>query len=221
MIALGTGRQTLDVDPEQTRERVGLGVTEGRELGCDVLHRTMPLAQLHTRQGRARSHGSGGSGETVYGQSRRQCLRAGGDVLARRRELHCVPRFELCAAFASERVHGVGTGMFGKKAQRRGGHVVVVTVHAGVTGLGQDVCAGWPATTAPGTATTGGIARFDGALFGEQIEVTANRCGSQAQTRGEDGRGDRAILRDRLPDPVPGPRPRTVGAGVGPVRTVG
>ncbi len=113
---MGTSRQALDVDPEQARERGGLGGTECRELGCDVLHRAMPLAQMHTGQGRARFNWSGGSGETVYGQSRRQCLRAGTDVLARRRERRRIPRFELGAAFASERVHGIGTGMFGKKA---------------------------------------------------------------------------------------------------------
>ncbi len=90
-----------------------------------------------------------------------------------------------------------------------------------MTSLGQDVCAGGPATTAPGPANTGGLARFDGALFGEQIKVTADRCGRQAQMRGEGGRGDRAILGYRLPDPVPGPRPKTVRTGVGPVRTIG
>jgi len=44
-------------------------------------------------------------------QCRRQCLRAGGDVLARRGELCGIPRFELCAAFAGELAHGIGTGV--------------------------------------------------------------------------------------------------------------
>lgn len=41
---------------------------------------------------------------------------AGGDVLARRGELCGIPRFELCAAFAGELAHGIGTGVFCKKA---------------------------------------------------------------------------------------------------------
>ncbi|MDQ1482916.1 MAG: hypothetical protein QOF35_992, partial [Actinomycetota bacterium] len=53
---MGKCRQALDVDPEQPRERIGLGVTELRKLGCDVLHRAVPLAQLHPSQGCAGSH---------------------------------------------------------------------------------------------------------------------------------------------------------------------
>lgn len=113
---MGKSGQALDVNPEQSRERVGLGITERRELGCDVLNRAMPLAQLHTGQGRARCDGSGGSRETVGAQCRRQCLRAGGDFLARRGELCGIPRLELCAAFAGELAHGIGTGVFCKKA---------------------------------------------------------------------------------------------------------
>ena len=90
-----------------------------------------------------------------------------------------------------------------------------------MTGFGQDVCPGRPA--APATRSTSGsqLALLDGALFGEQVEVTADRPRRQAQTRAESGRGERAMLRDRLPDPVPGPRTQTVRPGVGPVRTVG
>lgn len=220
---MGKRGPTLDVNPEQSRERVALGVTERRELGCDVLNRTMPLAQLHTGQGRARSDGSDGSGETVGAQCRRQRLRAGSDVLARRGELCGIPRFELCAAFAGELADGIHTRVFCKKAQRRGGHVGVVTVHPGVTGLGENVCAGGPATTAPGPASSGGggLAFLDGALSGEQVEVTADRGGRQPQARGEGGGGQRAALGDRLPDPVPGAGLKTVRSGVGPVRTVG
>src|SRR5450631_42936 len=44
VLAVGKGRQALDVDPEQARERVRLGVTELGELSCDVLHRAVALA---------------------------------------------------------------------------------------------------------------------------------------------------------------------------------
>ncbi len=82
MLAVGERGQALDVDSEQARERVGLGVTELRELGRDVLHRAMPLAQLHTGQGRALSNRSGGGGESVRDQCRRKCVRTDSDVIA-------------------------------------------------------------------------------------------------------------------------------------------
>jgi len=88
-----------------------------------------------------------------------------------------------------------------------------------MTSLRQDVCAGGPSATAPTNA--GGLALLDRALFGEQIEVTADRCRRQAQTRREGGRGDRAMLGNRRPDPVAGARPQTLRLGVGPVRSVG
>ena len=87
-----------------------------------------------------------------------------------------------------------------------------------MTGLGQDVCPGRP--TAAGSTSGSGLVLLDGTSFGEQVEVTADRGGRQPQTRSEGGRGERAMLGDRLPDPVPGARPRTVRPGVGPVRTV-
>ena len=46
MVAVGEGRQALDVDAEQARERLGLGLAELGELGGDVLHRAVALAQL-------------------------------------------------------------------------------------------------------------------------------------------------------------------------------
>ena len=46
MVAVGQGGQALDVDAEQARERLGLGLAELGELGGDVLHRAVALAEL-------------------------------------------------------------------------------------------------------------------------------------------------------------------------------
>ena len=221
VLAMREGRQALDVNSEQAREGVGLGVTELRELRCDMLHRAMSLAQLHAGQGCALSDRSGGGGETVGGQCRRQCLRAHGDVLARIGELRGIALLELVVAFVCEVAHGILASVFGKEAQGGGGDVVIVAAHAGMTGLGQDVCAGGPTSTAADTTSGGGLALLDRPLLGEQVEVTADRGWRQAQTRPEGGRGDRAVLGDRLPDPVPGTRLKTVLAGVGPLSRVG
>ena len=54
-----------------------------------------------------------------------------------------------------------------------------------------------------------------------RVKATADRCGRPAQTKGEGGNDDRAMLGDRLPDPVPGPRTKTLRLGIGPVHSVG
>jgi len=181
VLAVGERGKALDMDSEQARERVGLGVTELRELCCDVLHRAMPLAQLHTGQGRALSNGSGGGGETVRDQCGRKRVRTDSDVIAGGGQLRGIALFELGAALAGELAHRVGAGVIGKKPQRRSRDVVVVTAHAGVTGRGQDVGAGGPAATATRTTSDGGLALLDGTLLGKRVEVTADGGRCQAQ----------------------------------------
>ena len=67
----------------------------------------------------------------------------------------------------------------------------------------------------------GGPALLDGALRGEQIEMTADCSGRWARTRDLCGSGDGAMLGDRLPEPAPGPQPKTLRSGMGPVHVVG
>ena len=67
----------------------------------------------------------------------------------------------------------------------------------------------------------GGRALLDGALCGEQIEMTADCSRRWARTRDLYGSGDGAMLGDRLPQPDPGPQPKTVRSGMGPVHVVG
>lgn len=181
VLAVGEGRQALDVNPEQARERVGLGVTELRELGCDVLYRAMPLAQLHTGQGRALANRSGGGGESVGDQCRRQSVRASGDLIASGSELRGIALLNLGTAFAGELAHRVGAGVLGKKAQCGGGDVVVVAAHASVTGRGQDIRTGGAAAAATCGTSGSGLAFLDGALLGERVEVTAHSSRRQAQ----------------------------------------
>ena len=127
---------------------------------------------------------------------------------------------DLGTALAGELAHRVDAGVLGKKPQRGGGDVVIVTAHAGVTGRGQDECTGGPAATATRATSGGGLVLLNGTFLGEQVEVTADRGGRQPQARGEGERGERAVLGDRLPDPVPGACLKNVRTGVGPVCTV-
>ena len=218
---MGEGCKALNVNTEQARERVGLGVAELWELCRDVLHRAMPLAQLHTGKGRALTDGSGGRRETVGGQCRGQRLGACRDVLAGVGELRGIPLLGVVAALLGELAHGILAGMIGEKTQRRRGDVVAVTAQTNVTGLGQDVCAGRATTTAAERTSGDELMLLDGTLFGKMVKVTANRGGSQSQARGQGTRGERAQLGDRLSHPVPGARLEDVLAGVGPLSRLG
>lgn len=217
---MGKGRQALDMNSEHSREGVGLGVTELRELGRDVLDGAVPLAQLDPGQGGARSHGSGRGGESVGGQCGGKRLGSGHDILACPGELGGKPLLELGDAFAGELTHGIDSGTLGQEPQGRGGHVVVVAVQAGVTRLGQHVCAGGPAASATGSTGGGGVMLLDGALVSEQVQMATDRGGCQPQAGGKGGRGERAVLGDRLPNPVPGARLKNVRRGGGPCCTV-
>ncbi len=62
---------------------------------------------------------------------------------------------------------------------------------------------------------------LDVTLVDQQVEVTAHRGRGQPQAGGEGGRGERPVLGDRLTDPVPGARLKTVRDGGGAVGTVG
>ena len=217
VLAMGEGRQALDVNSEQARERVGLGVTELWKLGRHMLNGAMSLAQLHSGQRRALSHWSGGRRKPVGGQCRCQCLGPYGDVLARVGELDGIPLLELVVAFAGELAHGILASMLGKKAQRRGGHVVAVAAHAIMAGLGQDVGAGRTTTTAAERTSRGWLVLLDRALFGKMVKVPSDGGWRQPQTRGKSGCGERAQLGDRLSDPVARASLEDVLAGVGPV----
>ena len=87
MVAVGEGGQALDVDAEQARERLGLGLAELRELGGDVLHRAVALAELDAgelaRAGRADR--AGGRGVAVVDERVDEGLGAGGGVVRPRR----------------------------------------------------------------------------------------------------------------------------------------
>ena len=206
------------MDSEQARERVCLGVTELGELGCDVLHRAVALAQLDSGQRCALSHGAGGGGKTIGCQGGREHLGPRGDILVGGGELGGIPLLELGDALTGEGVHGLLAGLLCEEPQRRGGYVVVVAVHADVTGLGQDVRT---SRTSPAPADgVGGFVLLDAALLDQQVEVAADRGRGQPQAGGEGCRSERAILGDRLPDPVPGARLKNVRRGLGTLRTI-
>ena len=79
--------------PEQPREGVGLGLAEGRELGGDVLHRAVALAQLDAGQA-AGADRSGRGGEAVLAQRLDEGRGASGGVGARGGQPGGIPLLE-------------------------------------------------------------------------------------------------------------------------------
>jgi len=184
-----------------------------------VLHRAVTLAQLHSGQWGTRSHRPGGGGETIGGQCRRKDVRTRDDILPRGGESGGIPLLELGDALAGELADSLPACVRREEPQRRGGDVVVVTVHADVTGLRQDVGTSW--ATPASTGSAGGFVLHDRARLDQQVKVAANRGGRQPEAVRKGGRGERAVLGDRPPDPVPGARLKHVRRGAGPLRTVG
>ena len=217
VLAMGERRQALDVNSEQAREGVGLGVTELWKLGRHMLNRTMPLAQLNSGERRALSDRSRGCRKPVGGQCRRQCLGTCGDVLTSIDELYGIPLLELVVAFPGKLAHRILAGVLDKKTQRGDGDMVAVAAHAVMAGLGQDVGAGRTTATAAERTSRCGLMLLDRALFGEMVKVASDRGGSQSQTLGKGGCAERAQLGDGLSYPVQGARLKDVMAGFGPV----
>lgn len=194
MVTAGEGRETLDVHPEQPRERVGLGLAEGRELSSDVLHGTVPLAQLDPGEPTGADRSCRG-GEAVLAQRLDERLGASGRCVPRCVEAGGIPLLESADAGAGEVADGGRTGVCLQVAQHLDGERVVVGLERAVPGIGHDVGARWaPAPAAP----AGGLVRHDSALLDEGVEVAADRGRRQVEVTAQLGGRDRAVGGDHV-----------------------
>ena len=185
------GRQPLDVHAEQSREGVGLGVAEGRELLGDALDRAVALAELDAGEATG-SDGSGGGGEAVRGQRGDEGARPGCGVGARGGEQPGIPGLESGDARAREVRDGVGADRVLEVVQGLGGQRVVVRRKGLVAGVGDDEGAGGAAAAAgPSTAR---VVLDDTTLLGQGVEVTADRGCGQAEPPADLRSGDRPVL---------------------------
>jgi hypothetical protein len=191
------GREALDVHPEQAGERVGLGLAEGRELGGDVLHRAVTLAQLDAGQA-AGPDGTGGRGEAVLAEGLDEGLGASGGIVTGGGEAGGIPLLERADAAAGEVADGSRTRVLLEVAQHLDGERVVVGFEGAVPGVGHDVGAGGTTTA---TAATGGLVRHNGALLDQRVEVTTHGGGGQVEVTTELGGRDGAVGGDHVEHP--------------------
>ncbi len=94
MLASREGREALDVDAEQSRERVGLGLAQLGELSRDMMHRAVTLAHLYAGP-RPLADRTRGRGEPVAAQRRDQGLRPSGGRVTDGGQVGGIPGLEV------------------------------------------------------------------------------------------------------------------------------
>lgn len=202
MVSARQRGEPLDVDTEQAREGIRLGLAEGRELLGRVLHRAVPLAQLDARQG-AGADGTRGGGEAVAAQQVDERLGPCGRVFAGGCQLSGIPLLDRRHPRASEVGNGLGAGVLGEVLQDFDGERVVVRLERLVSCLGDDVGASGPTPT---SASADRLVLHDGPLLDERVEVATDGRRRQVEVSAELGSGDRALGRDHVQDSGSGAR---------------
>ena len=202
MVSARQRREPLDVDTEQARERIRLGLAEGRELLCRVLHRAVPLAQLDARQ-RASADGTRGGGEAVAAQQVDERLGPCARVVADGSQLSGLPLLESRHPSAGEVGNGLGAGVLGEVVQDLDSERVVVRLERLVPRLRDDVGAcGTPATTTSARR----LVLDDSPLLDERVEVATDGRRGQVHMPTELGSGDRALCGDHVQNSGSGAR---------------
>ena len=125
VFTVGECREPLDVDAQETREPLGLGLADLRELGGDVLERTMPLSQLNPFAGGVHSHGAGRCGVPVGREGIRQGPGAIKDLRTGGTDDRGVTRLQACDMLVGELGDGGLPHPLGDETQRRGGDLRV------------------------------------------------------------------------------------------------
>lgn len=206
MVAARERGEPLDVHTEQARERVGLGVAEGRELSRDVLDGAVALAQLDPGQltdAPADADRACRRSETVGAQRLDEKVGPRGRVVTGLGEHGGIPLLEGVGALTGERRHGIWSHGLVQEAQRLDREDVVVGLERLVARLGHD-----EGTCGPATASwsRGGLVLHDDPLLNERVEVTADGCRSQLQLPAQLGGRDRPVDRYGLQHPGAGAR---------------
>ncbi len=83
VIAFGLGGKALNMNAENIGKHLRLGIAQGWKFGRDVAYRTVPLAQLHTRQRCSLTDRARRGGETFPTQTGREDLGTLGDRKSR------------------------------------------------------------------------------------------------------------------------------------------
>jgi len=202
MVAVGQGREPLDMDPEEPREGVGLRVTELRELGGDVLDRAVPLAQLEATGTRTADDRPCAGGISVAGQRHDERGHPVPRIVTHSGELDRIPLLDLRDPLLGERGHRLRTDGRREEAQRLARQVVVVRGESGVT-CRTDHPRPSGATAAP---SSGGpdLPGLDHSVGVKPVEVAADGGVGETELRAQVRRRHGTGLADPPEHPLPG-----------------
>lgn len=210
MVPARQRRESLDVHTEQARERVGLGVAEGRELRRHVLDGTVALANLDTGQlgGTTRdtatvTDGACGSSVTIGAQGLDEQVGPRGRVVTGLGQHGGIPLLEDSDALTGEFGHGVRSHGLVQVAQHLDREDVIVGIERPMARLGDDEGARGPA---PASRSRGGLVLRYSPLPHEHVKMAANGGRRQLQLPTQLGGGDRPIDGHGLQHPGAGAR---------------
>ena len=178
-VAVRDRRQALHVGADDPADGLGLGLAQLRELVGHVGHRAVLLAQLLAHHRELPEAG----GVATLGEHLGERL-GGAQVGLLRHQPRAVALDEGHPAAGELHDGLVPTGL-GEEAQRGDREVVVLLVEGVAARLGQREDLRRPA--APAGAVDPALARLDGALRDQVVEVATDRRGGQGQPRGEVG----------------------------------
>ena len=199
MLTSGNRRQPLDVDVEQVRKSVGLGLAKLGELRRNVADWAMALAHLHARQAADADRSRGGR-EAITGQRRDQSLGPCLRLRACGTHVTGIPTLQLGGAPTGKARDGVAAGTLTQEAQRVDREVVIVGRERVMARRGDDPHAGRAAATPRRRCTDRGIALDNRSLGCEGVQVPAHTSRGETQVSTERRSADRTTLRDRRED---------------------
>ena len=143
--ALTDGGQSLHVGTKQSREELGLGFAQLRELCRDMCHGAVVLAELVTV-----ATGAGDDRRRIPFTGQRLCQRSGTLGNRHLRQHRLIPLANVLNPFAGELVDGQRATHLGEVAQRLGGQIVVGLVKSAPPELREGKDLGWPTTASTG-----------------------------------------------------------------------
>lgn len=196
MLAGSQRGQPLDVDAEQLREGVGLGLAEFGELRRDMPDRAMTLTDLDTGQPADR-HGPRRRGKTIARQGLDQGVGLGHHGAVGGSEVSGIPALQLRGPTASKSRDSFTTGTLPQEPQDLDRQIVVIPRERIESGRSSHPLTRRAPATPRRRRTESGLALDDRTVSREGIEVAAHRCRSELQLAPQRGRADRPARGDR------------------------
>lgn len=196
MLASGQRGQPLDVDAEQLREGVGLGLAQLGELRRDMPDRAVTLAHLDTGQAADR-HRARRRGETIAREGLDQSVGLRGQRAPGGGEVSGIPALQLRGPTASKSRDSFTTGTLPQEPQDLDRKVVVIPRERIKSGWSGNPLTSRTSAATRSRGTQRRLSLDDGTVSREGIEVATHRGRSEFQLAPQRRRADRPARGDR------------------------